>query len=81
MREYPGSAFEPGLLGPQAWAFDAVYTPTDTAFLMEAKAAGLATLSGFSLFQHMAIGSFAAYTGITPDADAVLPKLDALRPS
>ena len=80
MREYPGSAFEPAHLGPQSWAFDAVYTPADTQFLLDARAAGLTTLSGFSLFQHMAIGSFAAYTGITVDAAAVLPKLDALKP-
>ncbi|MCG6902146.1 MAG: shikimate dehydrogenase [Rhodobacter sp.] len=80
MREYPGSAFDAALLGPQTWAFDAVYTPTDTAFLTAARAAGLATLSGFALFQHMALGTFAAYTGIVPDAAVVLPKLDALRP-
>lgn len=80
MREYPGSAFEPGLLGRQSWAFDAVYTPADTAFLNDAKAAGLTTLSGFSLFQHMAMGSFAAYTGITVEPAAVLPLLDALKP-
>lgn len=80
MREYPGSAFAGAPLGGQAWAFDAVYTPADTQFLLEARAAGLATLSGFSLFQHMAMGSFAAYTGITVDPATVLPQLDALKP-
>ena len=80
MREYPGSAFDADLIGPQAWAFDAVYTPTNTRFLQDAAAAGLQTLSGFGLFQHMAIRSFHAYTGIMPDADAVLPLLDALKP-
>lgn len=80
MCEYPGSAFDRALLGPQGWAFDAVYTPTNTQFLIDAKAAGMTTLSGFSLFQYMAMGSFEAYTGITPNAEKVLPKLDALRP-
>jgi len=80
MREYPGSAFDAGLLGAQDWAFDAVYTPTDTLFLLDAAAAGLKPLTGFSLFQHMALGTFAAYTGIKPDAATILPKLETLRP-
>ncbi len=80
MVEYPGSAFEAGLLGGQVWAFDAVYTPTDTQFLKDAAAAGLHCLTGFDLFRHMAIRSFAAYTGIDVDADAIFPKLEALRP-
>ena len=80
MREYPGSAFAAGLLGAQAWAFDAVYTPTNTRFLQDAAAADLQTLSGFRLFQHMAMGSFAAYTGIRVDPAEMLPKLDALKP-
>lgn len=80
MAEYSGSAFDTASLGPQSWAFDAVYTPTDTRFLTDAAAAGLTTLSGFALFQHMAIGSFRAYTGITLDPDAVLDELGTLKP-
>ena len=81
MVEYPGSAFDKTLFkGHQAWAFDAVYTPPETAFLRDAKSAGIETLSGFELFKHMAIRSFAAYTGIAVDQDIVLPKLDVLRP-
>lgn len=80
MDEYPGSAFDAELLGGQVWAFDAVYTPTDTAFLTQADTAGLQLVTGFDLFRHMAIRSFAAYTGETPDPDVFLPKLEALRP-
>ncbi len=80
MKEYPGSAFDPGLLGAQSWAFDAVYTPTDTAFLTAAGAAGLSTLTGFELFRHMAIRSFEAYTGLALDPSDMLPKLEVLRP-
>jgi len=80
MAEYPGSAFDAGLLGDQVWAFDAVYTPTDTAFLNDAARAGLHCLTGFDLFRHMAVRSFAAYTGIMPDLDDIMPKLEALRP-
>ncbi len=80
MAEYPGSAFPAGLISGQAWAFDAVYTPTDTAFLQDAGAAGVQVVTGFDLFRHMAVRSFAAYTGITVDAEDILPKLEVLRP-
>ena len=80
MAEYPGTAFDPALLGPQAWAFDAVYTPTNTMFLRDARAAGLAILTGFDLFRSMAVRSFAAYTGIEVDEAAMRPALEALRP-
>tara|TARA_B110000438_G_scaffold247235_1_gene249276 strand:- start:265 stop:594 length:330 start_codon:yes stop_codon:yes gene_type:complete len=46
----PGSAFAADLIGKQAWAFDAVYTPTDTQFLADCSHAGLTTLTGFDLF-------------------------------
>ena len=80
MAEYPGTAFDATMLGGQVWAFDAVYTPTDTQFLNDAAAAGLHCLTGFDLFRHMAIRSFAAYTGTHVDAAAVFPQLEALRP-
>lgn len=76
----PGTAFAPVAVGGQAWAFDAVYTPTNTAFLTAARDAGLRTISGFDLFRHMAIGSFTAYTGIVPDPETVLPRLETLAP-
>jgi shikimate dehydrogenase len=80
MAEYPGSSIALDLLGAQRWAFDAVYTPTNTVFLRAAKEAGLKTISGFDLFRHMAVGSFQAYTGIRPDAELTLAKLAALKP-
>lgn len=63
MAEHPGSAIPEGGLGMQEWAFDAVYTPKDTRFLKLAKGAGVKTLSGFELFRHMAVRSYAHYTG------------------
>ncbi|MGB3407042.1 MAG: shikimate dehydrogenase, partial [Jannaschia sp.] len=80
MAPHGGTAFAPGLVGGQVWAFDAVYTPTETPFLQAARAARLEVLTGFDLFRFMVMASFAAYTGITPDAAATLPKLDTLRP-
>lgn len=81
MTYHPGSAFDADLIGAQAWAFDAVYTPTDTAFLTTAAASDLAVLSGFDLFRYMAMNSFDAYTGIAPDPATTLPKLARLRPA
>ncbi|MDF2369544.1 MAG: hypothetical protein P1V21_02000 [Rhizobiaceae bacterium] len=80
MEKTPGSSIPLAWIGKQGWAFDAVYTPTDTLFLAMAKAAGLQTLSGFALFKHMAMASFEAYTGIKADRQTTLAKLDVLRP-
>jgi len=80
MEHAPGMAFDANKIGPQSWAFDAVYTPTNTEFLKACRAAGLQCLTGFDLFCHMAIGSFEAYTGIAVDKSAALQKLVDLRP-
>lgn len=80
MSYHPGTAFAAGLIGLQDWAFDAVYTPTDTEFLMDCRRAGLTILTGFDLFRHMAVRSFQAYIGITPNLENIMPKLAALRP-
>lgn len=80
MAEYPGMAFATNAIGTQSWAFDAVYTPPETLFLSATRKGGLTPISGFELFKHMALRTFTAYTGVTPDQSAMLPKLDALRP-
>lgn len=51
-------------LSSAKWAFDAVYTPEDTAFMDNAKAAHLATLSGFELFFFQGVHAFRHFTGI-----------------
>lgn len=80
MGGHPGTAFDPALVGGQTWAFDAVYTPTDTAFLVDAAAKGLRVLTGFDLFRFMALETFRIYTRLTPDRRKVMPEIDALRP-
>lgn len=80
MGEDRRSAFATSAIGAQVWAFDAVYTPTRTTLLNVAASKGLTTITGFDLFRHMILGSFEAYSGIRPDADAMLPLIDALRP-
>ena len=49
------------------WAFDAVYTPTDTRFLHDASAAGLRTMSGYELFFHQGADAFETFFGGTVD--------------
>lgn len=80
MAHAPGMAFDADRIGPQGWAFDAVYTPTNTQFLTSCRAAGVEYLTGFDLFCHMALGSFEAYTGIAVDKPSALRKLAELRP-
>lgn len=77
MDHHPGMAFEPAHFGGQNWAFEAVYAPIETEFLLSARAAGLNVMSGFDLFRHMAVLSFEAYTGLTVDKSAAV---EALRP-
>lgn len=77
MSEYPGTAFEAQDFGHASWAFDAVYTPHRTKFLKDAQAAGLDTMSGFDLFKHMALASYAIYAERRPGkaADAMFMDL------
>ena len=51
------------LIGGQRWAFDAVYTPVDTPFMLAARAGGLATMSGYELFLYQGIDAFRHFTG------------------
>ncbi|HHI82840.1 MAG TPA: shikimate dehydrogenase, partial [Rhizobiales bacterium] len=50
-----GSVLEGRYMGNASWAFDAVYTPPDTQFLIDAEAAGLAVFGGYELFFHQGI--------------------------
>ncbi len=76
---HPGSAFAEMDVRPR-WAFDAVYTPVETAFLRGVAATGARIVTGFDLFRHMAVASFEAYTGLTLDRPAALGRLATLCP-
>ncbi|MEQ5836783.1 shikimate dehydrogenase [Marinobacter sp. NFXS9] len=60
----PGLPVPADWMGDQRWAFDAVYTPLDTEFLVQARAHDLAIVSGFDLFIHQGIDAFEIFTGI-----------------
>ncbi len=73
MDGHPGTAIPADLLPGRRWAFDAVYTPVETRFKMEAEAAGLDVLGGWELFFHQGVDAFRIFTGRTP------PDLSELR--
>lgn len=81
MAEHPGSPFPVPLGISPDWVFDAIYTPTETRFIEEGRRSGARIITGFSLFKHMALKTFEAYTGLEADAERVLPRLDELKPS
>lgn len=65
---HPGSAIPADAMKGASWAFDAVYTPVDTAFLRDAEKAGLEVMSGYELFFHQGIDAFRLFTGLEVDA-------------
>ncbi len=64
---HPGTAIPKSLIGPQRWAFDAVYTPVETKFLGDARAGGLEIMSGYELFLHQGIDAFRLFAGQSVD--------------
>jgi quinate/shikimate dehydrogenase (NAD+) len=73
MFQYPGNAFPEEGFKSQRWAFDAVYTPEKTAFLQKCSQCGIETLTGFYLFIYQGLDAFERFTGITVDAEMVIP--------
>ncbi len=67
MYNHPGTAIPRAMVSTQSWAFDAVYTPVETQFLLEAKEAGLETLSGYELFIYQGIEAFKIFSGVYVD--------------
>jgi nitrite reductase/ring-hydroxylating ferredoxin subunit len=45
------------------WAFDAVYTPVETQFLQDARAAGLSVITGYELFFWQGVHAWAHFAG------------------
>jgi shikimate dehydrogenase len=64
---YPGSAFEPKATDQAAWVFDAVYTPIETMFLQNAKAAGAQIISGYELFFFQGVHAWRHFSGLDVD--------------
>lgn len=60
---HAGTAIPKQLLGSQSWAFDAVYTPVETEFLIDVRSCGLEVMSGYELFLHQGLDAFRLFTG------------------
>ncbi|MCG6113310.1 MAG: shikimate dehydrogenase [Paracoccus sp.] len=58
----------PRMVGAE-WAFDAVYTPVDTQFLIDAAAGGLDIISGYELFIGQGVEAWAIFTGLPLDEE------------
>jgi shikimate dehydrogenase len=71
----PGNPMPDWAIGPAKWAFDAVYTPKDTAFLKAAEAQCLKTLSGWELFFHQGLDAWAIFSGQQADATRLRAEL------
>ncbi len=68
---HSGTAIPAALIRGQSWAFDAVYTPVETEFLANSRAAGLSIMSGYELFLHQGINAFRIFTGCEVDPVAL----------
>ena len=71
MTGYPGTAVPAALMGTAKWAFDAVYTPVETGFITDARAAGLEVMSGYELYFHQGVDAFRLFTGKEVDQMAL----------
>ncbi|WP_209428194.1 shikimate dehydrogenase [Pararhodobacter sp. SW119] len=60
----PGTPLSPEAMQGAAWAFDAVYTPVETQFLVAAQAAGAQTISGYELFIGQGVDAWRLFTGL-----------------
>ena len=66
-----GSAFSAAVFNGSQWAFDAVYTPIDTSFMQDARAAGLSIMSGYELYFYQGVDAFRLFTGCNIDPIAL----------
>lgn len=62
-----GSPLRPEAMLGAAWAFDAVYTPSDTLFLSDAASAGAAVIPGWELFFWQGVHAWAHFAGLALD--------------
>lgn len=73
-----GCPFPDSLIAGQHWAFDAVYTPAETAFTRATRAAGVSTMSGSELFLYQGIHAFRSFTGHDVDEERLRDALKLL---
>ncbi|SCY94290.1 shikimate dehydrogenase family protein [Paracoccus tibetensis] len=64
---YEGTPLPAPLIAGATWAFDAVYTPVNTQFLIEAAVEGLDIISGYELFVGQGVDAWSIFTGLPLD--------------
>ena len=72
---YGGTPLPRAAMAGAEWAFDAVYTPTDTEFLTDAAAEGIAIISGWELFFYQGVHAWALFAGLPLDEVALRAEL------
>lgn len=77
MYRYPGNPVPEAAMGRPRWVFDAVYTPRDTEFTLEAARRGAEVLSGYELFFWQGVHAFRLFTGLDVDQAALRAALEA----
>ena len=68
---YDGTPLARAAMTGAEWAFDAIYTPTNTQFLTDAAEKGLSVISGWELFFYQGVHAWRLFSGIDPDEDAL----------
>jgi quinate/shikimate dehydrogenase (NAD+) len=73
-----GSAFPNSVFKGQRWAFDAVYTPINTPFLLAARRAGLSIMTGYELYFYQGVDAFRIFTGCEIDPIALRQTIERM---
>lgn len=76
MYRYPGNPVPEAAMGQPRWAFDAVYTPRETEFLLAAGRRGAEVISGYELFFWQGVHAFRLFTGLDVDQAALRAGLE-----
>ena len=72
MHSSTASALDLSCIKSQQWAFDAIYTPLNTAFLNQCRQAGMQCISGFDLWIFQGLDAFRVFTGMEAEASDAL---------
>ncbi|MEW9919349.1 shikimate dehydrogenase [Marimonas sp. MJW-29] len=78
MDAYPGMAFDPSALRPDAWVADIVYFPLETALTTAARARGLKVMNGGAMALYQAVDAFELITGLKADTGRMQETFDRL---
>jgi shikimate dehydrogenase len=67
MKGFPGMPIDPGVVQPDQFVADVIYTPLETEFLGAARARGAHGMGGAGMCVHQAADAFRLFTGLQAD--------------